>query len=438
MAAHRSGLRGNRGRAVAEDIRPNKTLHRESNDMSAKGATVLSRTKAKTKQEDALKNQPCPQRKVLSREAQHISIILENCIRQAEIAVSLPAVLRLNRESGVADEELSRALREHQGLDERLETLEGLKQEADGEEEGEAGEARKRTRAQLEMDIKKSVRDLFRLVRVHPDIINDLRAELVSEVGESEHELIRVLEKFHSHMVEMLLTSPDEELQLRLQKEASLCTYQDLEDIGALEEKAATTMKKIDADIAEKNEEIEQLKNSLQGDNVDTDMLLLADMQCQSVIKTSEMKQSSVQQNIDQLSVQLNNLMLENRQAERALQEKNEKVENEIEYLIQHFDDEMGEKQANLELNEMEYKREEDELRRLEKPFSVLELECNQIQEKRRLAEEKRQKEMKELELKTKAAIFAQAWWRGYSVRKALKNKSKSKKTKKGKGKKTK
>lgn len=86
----------------------------------------------------------------------------------------------------------------------------------------------------------------------------------------------------------------------------------------------------------------------------------------------------------------------------------------------------------------MDYEREEEELRKLEKPFSVLEVECSQIQERRRLAEEEREKEMRELELKTKAAIFAQAWWRGYSIRKALKNMSKSKKAKKGKGKKTK
>lgn len=94
--------------------------------------------------------------------------------------------------------------------------------------------------------------------------------------------------------------------------------------------------------------------------------------------------------------------------------------------------------QADLESNRLEYEREEEELRKLEKPFSVLEQECNQILEKHRLAEEKRIEELKELELKTKAAIFAQAWWRGYSTRKALKNKGKSKKAKKGKGKKSK
>ncbi len=89
-------------------------------------------------------------------------------------------------------------------------------------------------------------------------------------------------------------------------------------------------------------------------------------------------------------------------------------------------------------MNETDFDREEGELRKLEKPFSILEVECNQIQERRRLAEEKRQEEMRVLELKTKAAIFAQAWWRGYTVRKALKNKGKSKKGKKGKGKKSK
>lgn len=92
--------------------------------------------------------------------------------------------------------------------------------------------------------------------------------------------------------------------------------------------------------------------------------------------------------------------------------------------------------QADLELNQIEYESGEEELRSLEKRFSVLESEYDQIMERRRLAEEKRQTEMRELELKIKAAIFAQAWWRGYSTRKALKNRGKSKTAKKGKGKK--
>lgn len=86
----------------------------------------------------------------------------------------------------------------------------------------------------------------------------------------------------------------------------------------------------------------------------------------------------------------------------------------------------------------MEYEREREELRELETQMSALEVEYTDTQERRRLAEEKRREEARELELKTKAAILAQAWWRGYSTRKALKKKGKSKKAKKGKGKKTK
>lgn len=94
--------------------------------------------------------------------------------------------------------------------------------------------------------------------------------------------------------------------------------------------------------------------------------------------------------------------------------------------------------QADVELNEMEYEREKEELKELETQMLALEVEYTCIQERRRLAEEKRREEVRELELKTKAAILAQAWWRGYSTRKALKKKGKSKKAKKGKGKQTK
>lgn len=87
-------------------------------------------------------------------------------------------------------------------------------------------------------------------------------------------------------------------------------------------------------------------------------------------------------------------------------------------------------------MNELDYGREAEELRTLEKHFSVLEVEYNQILERRRLEEERRVEELRMLELKTKAAILVQAWWRGYSTLKALQNKGKKGKGKKGKGKK--
>ncbi|XP_068560078.1 dynein regulatory complex protein 10 isoform X2 [Cebidichthys violaceus] len=396
--------------------------------MSAKEATVLVKTK--TQSEDSQKNHEVSQKKLLSHEAQCISSLLENCIGQVEIAATLPA-LQLNSVSDVVDKELSRAIKEHQILIGRLETLDGLKQESDGEQEGEVGEAR----AQLEKDIKNSVRDLLRVARVHPDAICGLRAELGMKVGESEYMLIKGLEKFHSHMVEKLLTSlDDEELQQALHKQVSSPPDHNHIDVS-VEEEVATAIKQIDAKISRNNNELKKLQRSLKGIKEEPGMSFLADKQYQSHMKSAKMKQTGIQQEIDQLNSQLNNLIPKNRQAEREIQEKNEKLVEELEYMLQIFDNDMEKKQADLEVNGMDYEREEEQLRKLGKRFSALELECNEIQEKRRLADEKRREEMRELELKTKAAILVQAWWRGYITRKSLKNKGKSKKAKKGKNK---
>lgn len=94
--------------------------------------------------------------------------------------------------------------------------------------------------------------------------------------------------------------------------------------------------------------------------------------------------------------------------------------------------------QANLEQNEYKYEMELEELQKVESRIAALEQEYNGIMEKRRLAEEKKKEQERELMLKTRAALIAQAWWRGYIVRRAMKNKAKGKKDKKGKGKKKK
>ncbi|XP_034396769.1 dynein regulatory complex protein 10 [Cyclopterus lumpus] len=381
--------------------------------MSVKEATVLTKTKPL----------------LLSHEAQCISNVLKNCIRQVEIAATLPAVLQLNSVSSVVvNKELSRAIKEHQLLDGRMKTLDGLKQMSDGEQEGEVGKAR----AQLEKDIKNSVRDLLRAARGHADVMCALRAELGMQVGESESMLIKGLEKFHSQVVEKLLTSPDDELQHVLYKRVYSIHSHNLEKIATEGVAVATDMMEIDAQISQGNDTIKQLQRSLIGNRQEPDVPHLAEKLSQSHVKSSKIRQTSIQQEIAQLNSQLNSLILKNREVEREIQEKNEKVKTEIEDLLQTFDNEMEEMQSNLELKVVDYEREEEELRKLEKPFSVLEVECNQIQEKRRLAGEKRREEMRELELKTKAAILAQAWWRGHSTRKSLKNKAKGKKAKKG------
>ncbi|XP_061529314.1 uncharacterized protein LOC133400542 [Phycodurus eques] len=342
-----------------------------------------------------------PQQRLLSPEAQTISNILENCIGQIEITASLPAVRQLVCPCVDVQEEFARTLEVHQMLIERLETSNDLK-EVRG---GPAGEesARRKRRAQLEGDLKYSVRDLLRFFRTHPDAIWGLKPEVGMDVGETEYTLIVGLKKFHVHMIERLQTSPEEEILLALETVSP-----DTELIVKLEETAAAIIQK-DVEISEKKDDIETLERLLKENQIEVvDWQLLADKQCQSLIKTSQVKQASIQQEIDRLNIRIHTSTLKFREGEKTLQEINENVEMEIEYLLQKFDDEIEEHQADLELCQKDVEREEGERKRLEKPYADLEKEYNHIMERRRLAEEKRVSE-----LKLKVALYCQSWWRG-------------------------
>ncbi|KAM4616805.1 dynein regulatory complex protein 10 [Polymixia lowei] len=402
--------------------------------------------KAKTLHEEALKILDPSQKKLSSLEMQRISGVVEDCISEVEMVATLPAVLaRLDSLSSRLDKELIGALREHILLGERLERLEGLKLGSGGGQEKETGEARESDRTQLERDIQSSLRDVLRLFRAHPAAIHVLSAEVNMEgiVSKDMQCLIRGLRDLHGVLLERLLTSPSEELERsHYMQEVSTRHGSNMELIASLEKEVASAIKDRDTEISKKNDVIKKLKSSLhQMEKCSEDLVLRmqqdADKQSQSDTKTSEGKQTCMKKEITQLTIQLNNLILENREAEAALRKKKYKVETEIENWIQKYDADMGEKQAELEETAAAYEEEKLELTELEEAYAVLELEYSQIQEEHWLAEERIKEERRELEYKTGAAVLIQAWWRGYCVRKAMKSKNKkSKKSKKGKGKK--
>lgn len=94
--------------------------------------------------------------------------------------------------------------------------------------------------------------------------------------------------------------------------------------------------------------------------------------------------------------------------------------------------------QAKQERLTQTYEEEGAELCQLQEHFAVLELEYTQIMEERRRESERREEEKRKRATQSQAAVIIQAVWRGWKVRKAMKNKSKSKKSKKGKAKKAK
>ncbi|XP_037114188.1 dynein regulatory complex protein 10 [Syngnathus acus] len=393
-------------------------INGDSADLSSTGLQQDDDCEANLDQEE-------PQQRLLSSEAQTVSNILENCISQLEIAASLSAVRQSVCSCDVVQEEFNRILEVHQMLTKSLETSNDLTEVIGGP----AGEesARRKRKALLEREFKYSVRDLLRFFRTYPDIIMGLRLEVGMEVGETEYTLIVGLKKFHVHMIERLQTTPEEEIRLALETVSP-----DTELIVKLEQTAAAIIQK-DVEISEKKDDIETLERLLKENQIEVvDWKLFANEQCQSIIKASQEKQASIQQEIDRLNIRINTSTLKFREVEKTLQEINENVEMEIEYLIQKFDDEIQEHQTDLELCQSDVEREEAERERLEKPYADLEKEYDYIMEKRRIADEKRV-----AALKLKVALYCQSWWRGYCTRKFLISNpiTPPKKGKKGKGK---
>ncbi|KAM8886204.1 dynein regulatory complex protein 10 isoform 2-T2 [Spinachia spinachia] len=313
--------------------------------MSAKGTSMFAGTK--TQSEDCPNHHDVSRTELLSHEAQCISSILENCIRLIKIASSLPAFLSLNSVSSIVDKELSRAIKGHQILTNRLEALDNMKQESDGQLDANAGKAS----LLLMKKIKNSVRDLLRAAQAHPDAIRGLGEEIGMKLGENQYILIKGLEKFHSNVVEKLRTSLDEELRHILQEQASSSPEPEMEELLRKGEELATYTKQIDAKITQNNDAIKHFEDSLKANSgVELDVSLLAKKQFQSNDNLSKIKRIILQQEIDQLNSQLNNSVLENRKVEKEIQEKNETAEKGIEYLIQLFDDEIEETQVTNEV----------------------------------------------------------------------------------------
>ncbi|XP_068166924.1 dynein regulatory complex protein 10-like [Antennarius striatus] len=268
-----------------------------------------------------------------------------------------------------------------------------------------------RGKDQLEKDIKDSVRDLLRHVRHHPDALIGLQTEPGLVIGESECSLNSELKVFQTHVWERLQISFEERAN---SKPVSPFTKAIMD---SMLEEVTETIKKVEERISEKNQEMESFQSSLQKLPKEPPQFPLLNERRREVISASRKK-----------ILYVNSMLL--------ILQRNDKVKAETLDLIKIFDGKIAVIQDKLELNESEYKREQEELRVLQERFSVLEIECDQIQEKRRLAEEKRQEELKEL-VRTEAAIVIQTLWRDYCARKASKAKGKKgQKDKKGKGKK--
>ncbi|XP_062844813.1 dynein regulatory complex protein 10 [Trichomycterus rosablanca] len=370
-------------------------------------------------------------------EAQRIINVLDESIHKMKLLSCLPDKLECSDQASlVLGDHAANLLEEHLRLSEIYHST----QEQDRNQEAPAAQ-----------DVQNSLRDFLRVARPHGTTLEAaaLVGTALQGAGPVLEEDLRVVQKlaeglqnFRDVVLERLVTTPSEEQKLkRRAQEATVRHRSNLERIDKLEKDVAEAERERDEELSRRDEEISRRKDSLQRiikEKQENVLKIQTDSVQQKISdqKNSEEKRQRLQLRADQLQTQLTNISAEHWESGTTLRKKNKKLETQIENLIKRYDSDLGEKQVELEKLMQMYEEERAELKDLQELHVVLEPEYAQIMEERRRAQERRVEEEKELQTKSRAAIIIQAVWRGWSVRKAMKNKSKSKskKGKKGKG----
>ncbi|XP_005141737.2 dynein regulatory complex protein 10 [Melopsittacus undulatus] len=383
---------------------------------------------------DAMKMlDPC-QLKPDSMEAERIMNVLDETAAKLEMSSLIPHVIdSLDRFADMLGPEITRNLLELQELSMEMECL-----------LASSGEETMRTEKQrghlcfLEQRLKCSIRNVLRLFLANPSLPQALRPKV--GVGDSPAEVfVRAFGVFRNFMLERLLTSPvEEEGKIQFVADISLHIKKHTEAITALQAKLAAAIQSRDDEISKKDNVIKDLKTRIQDLAKDSKISFQkikeeGENQQKVELQASQNRCAGLQQDIEQLQEQLTALVAEHRVSELALRKRKCRLEMEIWNWVQKYDTDMAEKQAEYEEIDAAYAEEKAQLSLLTEKHALLLPEYTQIEEERKMLQEKEEEALRELNTKNRAAARIQALWKGYLVRRLYRPKKKKGKGKKGK-----
>ncbi|XP_010002669.1 PREDICTED: IQ domain-containing protein D [Chaetura pelagica] len=368
-----------------------------------------------------------------SLEMKRISTVLDKMIDKLELSGLIPRIIdSLDNFAGILGPEMIHNLSEHQKLSKEVEQLLA----SSGERDTTGAEQQPGCLCSLEQQLKRSLRNILRLLLVKPSLCQALKHQIL--VGESPAEVfIKAFGEFRSFMLEKLLMSPvEEEEKIGLEADISLRIKDNTEAITALQAELAAAIQTRDEEIHKKDNVIKELKTSVQDLPKDCKTSTQqieqeGEKPQQEELEGSRARRARLQGEVQQLAAQLHALEQEHWSSELTLRKRKSRMETEIANWIQKYHTDLEEKQAEYDELQAAYVEEQAQLVQLTEKHAVLFQEYSQIEEERRLLQEKKDQALQEFKTMTRAATLIQAFWRGYFVRTLLK----SKKKKKGKGK---
>ncbi|XP_042685099.1 dynein regulatory complex protein 10 [Centrocercus urophasianus] len=365
-----------------------------------------------------------------SIETERILSVLDETIAKLELSSLIPRIIgSLDRFADLLGPEITTNLMEYQKLSKQMEQLLAAAEEEDTTDLHLLGQ-----------HLKCCVRNILRLLLAIPSLCKALKHEVWAREPATEA-FLKAFGEFRNFMLGRLLTSPTEEEEtVRLMEDISLRINRNTETITALQAELAAAIRTRDEEIQNKDNMIKDLKNSMEVlDECCKNNILQVkwegEKQQKEELQASQARCAKLQQDIQQLETQLNKQVLEHRASELALRKRKCRVEMEILNWIQAYDTDMAEKQAEFEEVHAAYNKEKAELSLLMEKHAMLLQEYSQIEEERRVNEEKKKQALEKLAVMTLAATRIQAFWRGYLIRSTFKPKKKKKGKGKGKGK---
>ncbi|KXS21868.1 hypothetical protein M427DRAFT_280615 [Gonapodya prolifera JEL478] len=365
--------------------------------------------------------------KLPTPQAQRVLAVLQELQRKVLLVGMLPDTID-RKVTTVFGPELTSVLQEHRQLESRLDSLMEIKDRGVPEADTDAFRNEVRETSQ---HLHASIRTVERVFLRNRESLSKLLL-LRYQRNPAVVRFEALIAELKGILFEKLRQGADEERE----------TEEKVKTVAAREQKTTAEVKQLQEELRKarlyrsqeinsKNDVIRRLKDELRSIKDSAE-----DATRKTELKSKQKEESDLREfadrekvllaDIAQLSADLSSLRSTHRGAELTLRKRNAKTQSEVENWIHKYDQDMGERQSELDELTAQHGEERTQLDELKEKHETLSREWERIKEERKRAEE-RKKEERQLAVKVTAATKIQAVWRGYVVRRDLrKKKSKS------------
>ncbi|KAJ3088216.1 hypothetical protein HK102_009268 [Quaeritorhiza haematococci] len=372
--------------------------------------------------------------KLSNVEAQRIMSVLSEAEKKVHIIGLLPDVID-RRAASVFPAETMTIMTEYRQLEQKYKALWEMRENGDKSESPE----------RIAMELKDAGRQLRITTRsLHRHFLNNSNAlsklrYLKSTKSPAISQFETLLHEVKMLIYERLKTTVEEEKMKQDQLSVIISKEQKTsQEVKSLQEELEKATRERISEVSKKNEIIKRLKEELrdikQQAEETTKRLETRSKQKEDLdLQQFKQKEVALKQEIANLGVQLADITVKHRDEEAQLRKKKFKIESEVENWIHKYDQDMEEKQNEIEDVMAIFTEEKAQLDELQSRYRALQREYEKIMDERRAAEEAKKEQERLIQKMHAAATKIQALYRGHIVRKEM-----AKKKKDGKGKKEK